>query len=64
MISDDDVAKIVQALEARGCSVHKKDAPPNKVLLEEKYFRRIEKYGGKLGSGRSGCSASAWRCLV
>ena len=48
-ISDDDVAKIIQALEARGFSVHKKNEAFPKVLLEEKYFRRIEKYSGESG---------------
>ena len=46
-MSDADVAKVIEALEARGYAVRLKDAGGvSKVLLEEKYFRRIEKYSG------------------
>ena len=46
-LSDADVVKVIQALEARGYSVRQKDAGAvTKVLLEEKYFRRIEKFSG------------------
>ena len=48
-LSDADVAKVIQALEAHGYSVRQRDAAAAapRVLLEEKYFRRIEKYGGE-----------------
>ena len=46
-LSDADVAKVIHALEARGYSVRQRDvATTAKVVLEEKYFRRIEKYSG------------------
>ena len=48
-LSDADVAKVIQALEARGYSVRQREAagaPTPKVLLEEKHFRRIEKFSG------------------
>ena len=48
-LSDADLTRIVQALEARGFTVQRRDASATKVLLEEKYFRRIDKYGGEVG---------------
>ena len=47
-MSDADVARVIQALEVRGCSVQRRDnADGKKVLLDEKYFRRIDKYSGE-----------------
>ena len=47
-LSDEDVARVVQALEGRGYEVRKRDAPQgqSRVILEEKHFRRIEKFSG------------------
>lgn len=55
-ISDEDVEKIIAALEGRGYGVYRKEAGDGgerqerqKVILEEKHFRRIEKYNGEAG---------------
>ena len=50
-LSDADVQKVIEALEARGYSVKHRDVmgAGAKVLLEERYFRRIEKFGGDSG---------------
>ena len=50
LLSDDDVIRVVQSLEARGFEVRHKDKEPGgavRVVLEEKYFRRIDKFGGE-----------------
>ena len=50
-LSDEDVARVILALESRGYSVRQRDtgAQTAKVILEEKHFRRIEKFGGEAG---------------
>ena len=47
-LSDEDVARVVQALEAKGYEVRPKGREPGaaRVVLEEKYFRRIDKFSG------------------
>ena len=68
-LSDEDVFRIISSLEARGYEVRARDArSPDagspKVLLDEKYFRRIEKFTGETGkwqeslsrSGRGSCT--------
>ena len=51
-MTEADVQQIISALETRGYGVYRKDggggASP-KVILEEKHFRRIEKYTGEAG---------------
>ena len=52
VLTEEDVQKIISALESRGYSVYRKQeggAGAQKVILEEKHFRRIEKYSGEAG---------------
>ena len=50
-MSDEDVARVILALESRGYSVRSRDTGVQaaKVVLEEKHFRRIEKFLGEAG---------------
>lgn len=50
-LSDGEVARIIQALETRGYIVQRRGegGGGGKVVLEEKYFRRIDKYSGEPG---------------
>ena len=52
VLSEEDVKKIIAALEGRGYGVYRRDdggGGAQKVVLEEKHFRRIEKYNGEAG---------------
>ena len=46
VLGEDDIQKIVHVLEAHGYSVKKRDSSENKVQLEEKHFRRIDRFCG------------------
>ena len=52
LLGDEDIARIIASLEARGYGIHRLDAPttsasPRRVILDEKYFRRIDKFSGE-----------------
>ena len=49
MLSEQDVQKIISAPEGRGYGVYRKDGGAQKVILDKKHFRRIEKFTGEAG---------------
>ena len=52
VLTEEDVQKIISALEGRGYGVYRKQeggGGAQKVILKEKHFRRIEKYSGEAG---------------
>ena len=49
VLTEEDVQKIILALEGRGYGVYRKDSGAQKVVLDEKHFRRIEKFTGETG---------------